>query len=62
VHACSPAVRDIFASFDFTTQIDRLSKAGQLYLVTEKFSHVDLHPQKVSNAQMCAVFEELIRK
>ena len=29
----SPAVRDIFESFDFHTQIDRLAKSGLLYLV-----------------------------
>ena len=62
MHAFSPAVRDIFESFDFHTQIDRLSKAGLLYLVTEKFATIDLHPDAVSNAQMGAVFEELIRK
>ncbi|MDB4914689.1 MAG: restriction endonuclease subunit [Gemmatimonadetes bacterium] len=58
----SPAVRDIFERFEFHTQIDRLAKAGLLYQVTEKFANIDLHPDKVSNAQMGAVFEELIRK
>jgi len=58
----SPAVRDIFESFDFHTQIDRLAKAGLLYLVAEKFAGIDLHPEVVSNAQMGHVFEELIRK
>ena len=62
MHAFSPAVRDIFESFDFHTQIDRLTKSGLLYLVTEKFATIDLHPDAVSNAQMGAVFEELIRK
>ena len=62
VQAFSPAVRDIFESFDFHTQIDRLAKGGLLYLVTEKFANTDLHPDAVSNAQMGLVFEELIRK
>jgi type I restriction enzyme M protein len=62
MQAFSPAVRDIFESFDFHTQIDRLAKSGLLYLVTEKFANIDLHPAAVSNAQMGAVFEELIRK
>jgi type I restriction enzyme M protein len=62
MQAFSPAVRDIFESFEFHTQIDRLAKAGLLYLVTEKFANIDLHPNAVSNAQMGAVFEELIRK
>ncbi len=62
MHAFSPAVRDIFESFEFHTQIDKLAKSGLLYLVTEKFANIDLHPDAVSNAEMGAVFEELIRK
>ncbi len=62
LQAFSPAVRDIFESFEFHTQIDKLAKASLLYLVTEKFANIDLHPEVVSNAQMGAVFEELIRK
>lgn len=62
LQAFSPAVRDIFESFEFHTQIDKLAKSGLLYLVTEKFANIDLHPAAVSNVQMGAVFEELIRK
>jgi len=62
LQAFSPAVRDIFESFEFHTQIDKLAKSGLLYLVTEKFANIDLHPAAVSNNQMGAVFEELIRK
>ena len=62
LQAFSPAVRDIFEHFEFHAQIDRLAKAGLLYQVTEKFATIDLHPDVVSNAQMGAVFEELIRK
>ena len=62
MQAFSPAVRDIFVSFEFHAQIDKLAKAKLLYLVTEKFANIDLHPDTVSNAEMGAVFEELIRK
>jgi len=62
VQAFSGPVRDIFERFDFATQLDRLQKAKLLYLVTEKFANVDLHPDRVSNADMGLVFEELIRK
>ncbi len=62
LQAFSPAVRDIFESFEFHTQIDKLAKSGLLYMVTEKFANIDLHPNVVSNAEMGAVFEELIRK
>jgi type I restriction enzyme M protein len=62
MQAFSPAVRDIFESFEFHTQIDKLAKSGLLYVVTEKFANIDLHPNVVSNEQMGSVFEELIRK
>jgi type I restriction enzyme M protein len=62
VQGFSPAVRDIFERFEFHAQVDRLEKARLLYLVTEKFANIDLHPEVVSNAQMGLVFEELIRK
>ena len=62
IEAFAPAVRDIFERFEFFGQIERLAKAGLLYLVTERFAQVDLHPGKVSNNQMGLVFEELIRK
>ena len=62
LQAFSPEVRDIFESFEFHTQIDKLAKSGLLYMVAEKFATIDLHPDVVSNAEMGAVFEELIRK
>jgi type I restriction enzyme M protein len=62
VQSFSPAVRDIFERFDFHTQVERLAKANLLYLVTEKFANINLHPDVVDNAQMGLVFEELIRK
>ena len=62
VQAFSPAARDIFERFDFHTQVERLAKANLLYLVTEKFARIDLHPEAVDNARMGLVFEELIRK
>jgi len=62
VQAFSPAARDIFERFDFYAQIERLAKADLLYLVTEKFANIDLHPESVDNVRMGLVFEELIRK
>ncbi|MCK1541009.1 SAM-dependent DNA methyltransferase [Bradyrhizobium sp. 179] len=62
VQAFSPAVRDIFERFSFSTQIDKLAKSGLLYLVTEKFVGIDLHPEAVDNHEMGLAFEELIRK
>ena len=62
IQGFSADARDIFERFDFYSQVDRLAKAGLLYLVVEKFAHVDLHPQTITNSQMGHVFEELIRK
>ncbi|MFC3212812.1 type I restriction-modification system subunit M [Novosphingobium panipatense] len=62
VEGFSPAVRDIFEQFEFHAQIDRLAKTGLLYQVTERFTRIDLHPDKVDNAAMGLAFEELIRK
>ncbi len=62
IQGFSPEVRDIFEHFEFQPQIERLSRAGLLYQVTEKFCQIDLHPGVVSNADMGTVFEELIRK
>jgi type I restriction enzyme M protein len=60
LHDFSPNVKDIFERFNLNAQIDKLAKADLLYLVTEKFSKIDLHPDKVSNADMGTIFEELI--
>ena len=57
IQGFSPAVRDIFERFDFHTQIDRLRKAGLLYLVTEKFANIDLHPdggQQRADGRWCS--------
>lgn len=60
IQGFSLAARDIFERFDFYAQVERLAKSGLLYLVTEKFANIDLHPDTVDNAQMGQVFEELI--
>jgi type I restriction enzyme M protein len=62
IQAFTPAVRDIFESFEFHLQVDKLDKAGLLYMVCERFAQIDLHPETVSNAEMGLAFEELIRK
>ena len=62
IQAFSADVRDIFERFEFTTQVDRLAKAGLLYQVAERFARVDLSPAAVDNHQMGLAFEELIRK
>ena len=62
LYAFSTTARDIFERFAFQAQIDKLDKAGLLYLVTERFAQIDLHPKAVSPSQMGDIFEHLIRK
>jgi len=62
VNGFSSNIGDIFEKYDFDNQIEKLASADLLFLVTQKFAEVDLHPEVVSNADMGGVFEELIRK
>ncbi len=58
----SPNMREVLEKFDFYNTIGKLDEAGLLFKVVERFKGVDLHPDKVDNATMGTVFEELIRK
>jgi type I restriction enzyme M protein len=58
----SDDARDVFERFRFTAQIADLDDKNLLYLITQKFASVDLHPDEVPNETMGLVFEELIRK
>jgi hypothetical protein len=59
----SPNVRDIFLEkFLFTDQLKRLNDAGLLYLVFDRFTQIDLHPDAISNLEMGYLFEDLIRR
>ena len=50
IQGFAPDVRSIFEHFDFAATVERLHKAKLLYLVTEKFSAINLHPKSVDNA------------
>ncbi|MDH1305354.1 type I restriction-modification system subunit M [Pseudomonas fulva] len=58
----SANARQVFEHFAFDRWLEKLEKANLLYLVTQKFAAVDLHPDKISNHEMGLVFEHLIRK
>jgi type I restriction enzyme M protein len=60
--AFSPNARDVIERFDFTAQIARLDQSNLLYLVMSKFCELDLQPDAVSNVEMGAIYEELIRR
>lgn len=47
---------------DITDIYKELASTGLLYQVTEKFASLDLHPDKVSNAQMGTIFEIVIQR
>jgi len=62
LNAFSPVAREIVEKFSFAAQIERLDRAGILYLVVKDFAAVDLHPDRVSNRDMGIIYEELIRR
>lgn len=58
----SANARQVFEHFAFDGWLSKLESANLLYLVTQKFATIDLHPDKISNHEMGLVFEHLIRK
>jgi len=53
---------EVLDNFKFRDVIRDLDKNNLLYMVIERFSNIDLHPDRISNHEMGYVFEELIRK
>jgi type I restriction enzyme M protein len=62
INSFSENMREVVERFDFHNTIAKLEDSGLLFLVTERFKNIDLHPDKVSNLEMGYVFEELLRK
>ncbi|MFM7560240.1 N-6 DNA methylase, partial [Cylindrospermopsis raciborskii] len=62
INSFSANMREVLEKFDFPNTIDKLEQSELLFLVTERFKNIDLHPEKVSNLEMGYIFEELIRK
>ncbi|CAN0622824.1 type I restriction enzyme M protein [Burkholderia multivorans] len=58
----SANARQVFEHFEFGKWLEKLEKANLLFLVAQKFSTIDLHPETISNHEMGLVFEHLIRK
>lgn len=57
----SQNVRDIIEKFSIDPLIEKLDKNNRLYLLIDKFTEFDLHPDKIDNHQMGSVYEELLR-
>ena len=58
----SKDVRDIIENFNLDRFIERLHRNNRLFIFCDKFTEVDLHPDKVDNHTMGQVFEELLRR
>ena len=58
----SPNVQEIVKNFEIEKLIDKLEENNFLFIFIEKFSQVDLHPNKIDNHLMGTIFEELLRK
>ena len=58
----SKNVTDILENFSIDPLIKKLHKNKRLYLLIDKFTEFDLHPNKIDNHQMGSVYEELLRK
>lgn len=63
VDGFDPATRGIFDKFEMHKVIDNLDTYDRLAMITKEFAFkLDVHPSKVSNAEMGTLFEELIRR
>ena len=58
----SENMREVLERFDFDNTISKLDEAGLLFQVLERFKNIDLHPDRIDNATMGTIFEELIRR
>ena len=63
VDGFDPATREIFDKFTMHKVIDDLDAYDRLAMITKDFAFkLDVHPSKVTNAEMGTLFEELIRR
>ena len=58
----SQNVFEILENFQLEKPVEKLLKNNKLYLLVDKFTEIELHPNKVDNHTMGQVFEELLRK
>ncbi len=62
VQGFSKNVFDIIENFQISPLVAKLNKNKKLYLLIDKFTEFDLHPEVVDNHTMGLVYEELLRK
>ena len=58
----SDDVKEIMDNFELLTVVDKLSKAGLLYMVIQKFAEINMSAEAIDNLEMGYMFEELIRR
>ena len=58
----SDNMREVLHSFRFNDAIRTLDEGRLLYQVVQRFGDIDLHPDKIDNATMGTIFEEVIRR
>lgn len=58
----SENVYDILENFQIDKPVEKLIKNNKLYLLIDKLTEVDFHPNIVDNHTMGQVFEELLRR
>ncbi len=62
INGYSENVREMIESFQIDKIVTKLVKNDYLFMLVDKFTEIDLHPDKVSNHEMGYIFEELLRR
>lgn len=62
INGYSQNVFEILENFQLDKPVEKLLKNNKLYLLIDKLSEVDFHPEVVDNHTMGMIFEELLRK
>jgi type I restriction enzyme M protein len=62
IQGYSKNVLDIIENFQIDPLVTKLNKNNKLYLLIDKFTEFNLHPNTVDNHMMGSVYEELLRK
>ena len=62
INGYSSIVAEIIENFQFEKPVEKLHKNNKLYLLIDKFTEIDLHPDVVDNHTMGNIFEELLHK
>ncbi len=62
INGYSKNVREIIENFQIDKIVTKLVKNDLLFMLVEKFTEIDLHPDITTNHEMGQIFEELLRR